>query len=115
MAKEFKDYDKIYRPQPATVEERESSELITGWEKVVNSWTAEQVRHAVYEAPDADEWQEYRVGMKGTSTQVKLLRLERWLKGSGNDGNIDRIRVDNYIGALIRGGLLYTGTLKIKG
>ena len=80
----------------------------------------------IAKAVDDEDWQDYRLGMKGRSTTMKLhwlkhyferehahleegmffsmeLHLEGW-------GNCDFcIRVDNYIKALCRGGQLYPG------
>lgn len=78
----------------------------------------------IAQAVDDEEWQEYRVSMKGKSTDEKLHILQKyWLtephKSNPSDPsrmhddiNLDCdvcIRVDNYIKALCRGGQLYSG------
>lgn len=72
----------------------------------------------IAEAVDNEEWQEFRVSLKGTSTQYKINQLEQyWLTshdwdvpGGHNGSDCDVcIRVDNYVKALCRGGQLHTG------
>lgn len=115
MAKEFKHYDKKYKELVRT-DEFESKELqarakrIIGWQRAVLVWPQERVRFAVYEAPGFESWQRFRVSLKGQSTGMKLLRLmdyaNRALHNLQAQKDIERIRVDNYIGALRRGGQL---------
>ena len=50
-------------------------------------------------------WQTFRKGLKGLDTQSKLDALLRYIV-SHNGERVARIRVHNYIGALLRGGLL---------
>lgn len=50
-----------------------------------------------------DDWQKFRLSLKGVSTEKKLDMLQDWL----NDHNCDRratVQVNNYLGALKRGG-----------
>ena len=75
--------------------------------------TKEKIRRAV----DQEEWQRFRMRLKGKSTARKLEMLREYFdeKVSGDclDGtdSYDHvcIRVDNYIKALCRGGQLYAG------
>lgn len=71
--------------------------------------------HEVWKAVDNDEWQRIRKGMKGTTTEAKLHTLVRYLDVNAGDEGVDkwadlswevRCRVQNYIGALKRGGQL---------
>lgn len=106
---------------------------ITGWDysQEETLWTRKEIRHAVYEADTADAWQQFRVSLKGFDTHWKLARLEaRYLKirdkvvatldelGERNkhlivydtslseEEKMEKCRIDNYIGALRRGGQL---------
>ena len=58
-------------------------------------------------AVDNEEWQKFRISLKGKSTREKMYRLFMYHHDT-NDEDIN-IRVDNYIKALCRGGLLYPG------
>lgn len=82
------------------------------------SETSQRIAQAV----DDEEWQEFRVSLKGQSTQMKISRLvDYYCKHGGHastHGMTDaekfehesvKIRVDNYIKALCRGGQLYPG------
>lgn len=126
MAKEFKDYDKKFgylQGKTLAYEDDdmhfdlEGAEYEDAWLEPVKQWTREQIRHAVYFAPDAENWQRFRVSLKGFSTKQKLYRLQFRLaymqrRCSGPEWEEsdmlqnEQIRIDNYIGALIRGGLL---------
>jgi hypothetical protein len=114
--KRYKVYDKLYANyrNPPTEAELEEAKDFTCWTWVRKSWSPEEVHHAVYEAFDFLEWQKFRVGLKGCPTNVKLLRLHNYLR-AGNAGELllRRCRVDNYIGALVRGGFLSTPDLYI--
>jgi hypothetical protein len=81
----------------------------------------------VLEAVDDTEWQKFRVSLKGLTTQEKLRRLKAYYNDvdfySVHEGHTDHtlvepsrpdvckvcIRVDNYLKALARGGLLNPG------
>lgn len=106
MAKEFKEYDKIYSAVDATDEELAVSKSHTRWPYEVCKWSHREVREAVYHADGWEEWQRLRVGMKGVDTRVKILRLERYLMSGEGRSKLKWIRVDNYVKALARGGLL---------
>lgn len=131
MAKEYKTYDKKYRSLMKTNYSTEAcieemlfeSKFITGWkylDALLYTWNAEAIRLAVYliEEPridkkfTAEEWQKFRVSLKGQSTWMKLARLkERYERNvlvntQPTIRNIERIRICNYISALRRGGYL---------
>lgn len=78
----------------------------------------------IAEAVDNEEWQKFRVSLKGHSTQSKLNMLRNYWTiedlgekhigelVEGPQVNLDCdvcIRVDNYIKALCRGGQLHAG------
>lgn len=74
-------------------------------------YTREQIADAVYTSDGHEEWQRFRVAMKGLSTEDKLAFLEaRWdiyVKDNIMDTReVESIRINNYIGALRRGGQL---------
>lgn len=60
----------------------------------------------IAEAVDDEEWQKFRLSLKGISTQAKLGLLQTyWSLHCMNDDYDDLwIRVDNYLKALARGG-----------
>jgi hypothetical protein len=111
MAKEFKNYDKVFQrgsDSDLSAAERLLANEITRWNLPVASWSPEQVREAVYSAPGYEDWQKFRVSLKGQSTKVKLFRLRQRFTYAIIDELPwwDRCRMDNYIGALKRGGQL---------
>lgn len=75
----------------------------------------------IAQAVDDEEWQKFRVSLKGQSTANKLHKLEEYYEYGDSRThehnefvNVDMdcdfcIRVDNYIKALCRGGQLYGG------
>jgi hypothetical protein len=80
---------------------------VNKWPYTVTGLTKEEILQAVKDG----EWQEFRLSLKGLSTQEKLERLEeRMLKEERrNGGGLSReqeVRIDNYINALLRGGQL---------
>ena len=95
---------------------------------VKGSFTKEEIAHAVYGSAGAELWQKFRVGLKGLTTAQKLFCLSWYLSKSvlqvrdkpvGKEQSrrramCDVIRVSNYIGALVRGGLLTADTLEVK-
>ena len=120
VAKEFKDYDVKFAKFKRTddmesKEDQEMAKLIKVWGVPVERWIMTDIRQAVYDVEDAEEWQKFRVSLKGQSTGMKLFRLsiywaearEKYRVGSPAL-TIFKIRVDNYIGALVRGGQLST-------
>lgn len=66
----------------------------------------------IAEAVDDEEWQKFRVSLKGNSTENKLRKLlDYYTDNMSNQGAVGvptiediRIRVDNYLKALARGG-----------
>lgn len=68
----------------------------------------------IAEAVDDQDWQTFRLSMKGKSTKDKLVMLQDYWNTAESDkvrvkwGDVD-IRVDNYIKALCRGGQLHPG------
>lgn len=128
MAKEFKDYDKKYSKWKGQLLEYELDHPMFKladaiiyqrsifWTK--QSYTTDTIRKAVYETLGAEEWQRFRVSLKGFSTPEKLYRLvfrlgyyttlhtsELILR---DEFNYETIRFNNYLGALVRGGQLQT-------
>jgi hypothetical protein len=72
----------------------------------------------IAEAVDDEEWQKFRVSLKGQSTRDKLQKLREYYNDEGHGcafyephpENCDVcIRVDNYLKALARGGQLVSG------
>lgn len=116
MAKEFKAFDAKYArgcDSQLSVQELEEARRIGSWNLPVDSWSIAFVRNAVYEATGFEEWQKFRVSLKGQSTQVKLYRLrKRWyamrtqFESDSAQLDVEKCRIDNYIGALKRGGQL---------
>ena len=131
MAKEFKEFDKKYSKHKGKFLEYESSvedlikesaidiaEVGECWRKESDTYLGnkEKIRDAVYESESAEEWQKFRVSLKGFDTAHKLARLqyrEHVMANYYTDGFIDKeeyereeVRMDNYIGALRRGGQL---------
>ena len=85
-------------------------------------------RERIAKAVDNEEWQKFRLSLKGTSTQDKLARLREYFKSFEHGhsalgrpyydsqgykclhNDCDAcIRVDNYLKALARGGQLRKG------
>lgn len=70
----------------------------------------------IAQAVDDEDWQEFRVSMKGKTTREKLDMLCAYYDSMMDDSDLADeeilhvvIRVDNYIKALCRGGQLYGG------
>jgi len=76
----------------------------------------------IAEAVDNEEWQKFRLSLKGWPTEYKIAQLIKYYCSHGGhcsdygmttaekreQENV-RIRVDNYVKALCRGGQLYPG------
>lgn len=68
----------------------------------------------VAEAVDDEDWQRFRVSLKGLPTAEKLRRLRLAYLERYNEEEVMRIRVDNYLKALARGGQVeLTGPFKV--
>jgi hypothetical protein len=110
----FKDYDKLFSKHRGELvlkpTEVAVADKILRWDLHVVVPPQGLVQYWVYEAPDFLEWQVFRVGLKGLPTKHKLYRLnELWENSLGERSTLQAgmsIRIDNYIGALVRGGLL---------
>lgn len=68
----------------------------------------------IAEAVDNEDWQKYRLSLKGLSTRGKLDKLRSYQEQAPAECPGDLtcdycIRVDNYIKALCRGGQLWPG------
>jgi hypothetical protein len=74
----------------------------------------------IAQAVDDEEWQEFRVSMKGVATEGKLVMLQDYYEAMFCDHRHEEpvsldlncdicIRVDNYLKALARGGQLESG------
>lgn len=121
MVQEFKEFDKIYSSAKGTFlayedaaqihvkaqEVRESRKCFRGASDV-KIYTNDVIRQCVYFAEGAGEWQRFRVSLKGFDTAMKLARLEfRWYYFASTEyEEIEHVRIDNYLGALRRGGQL---------
>lgn len=120
MAKEFKDFDRKYMGsrgtvlQPLTDTQLRTVANIVRWGQPIRSWSAKQIRTAVYDSFDAEEWQKFRVALKGLSTAHKLFRLLQYRHNHAQYDSVTgfvipehiQCRVDNYVNALKRGGQL---------
>lgn len=115
MAKEFKDFDKKYARSKRTddmepKQDQAKAHVTTYWAGDVLQWSQEKVQFAVYKAGDHEKWQEFRVSLKGQSTGMKLWRLTKYkmdnIHKSMAEYEIVLCRIDNYLGALVRGGQL---------
>lgn len=139
MAKEFKNFDKMF--SRAEIHDCRNRWLYSGssaqerngyvsWNHVTFHWSNDFIRYCVYLADDQLEWQLFRVSLKGLTTSEKLYMLDNRMQFFDandlkevvidRDSKIDsarayreRCRIDNYIGALIRGGQLSTD-LKVQ-
>lgn len=70
----------------------------------------------IAEAVDNEDWQKFRLSMKGKSTADKITMLEDYYNDNTSDEvepeiplETIKIRIDNYIKALCRGGQLEAG------
>lgn len=118
--KRFKDYDAKYAKLKGTaltcieaaLGKVHSSDIssITKWDTTslrYVTYPPETVHWAVYEHCYAEEWQQFRVSLKGLSTKEKLYCLA-WRWAHGSQTHEEEVRINNYLGALIRGGCLST-------
>ena len=91
------------------------------WTHGYNQPTFRDAQHAVYEADGHEEWQCFRVSLKGLTTQEKIYMLHRRynaLVAHGERGvnvaDLEDTRIHNYIGALRRGGQLNANLEVVK-
>ena len=78
------------------------------WYRVPSKGNTDRSKTVAW-AVDEDSWQFFRHSMKGTTTLRKLAMLNEWLEMAAHTGyDHDRaaIQVENYLGALVRGGQL---------
>lgn len=75
------------------------------YDDFTEDYSTQQIKDAVYLADDAEEWQKFRVSLKGLDTKCKLWALSCYKQRHG-DIALTRLRVNNYLGALKRGGQL---------
>ena len=122
MAKEFKEYDKKYRhllgrlmPYESVLHDALCGDIMRWkYQDRKKIWSVENIAYAVYTSTTAEAWQQFRVSLKNCSTQWKLkrleLRYERMLtmEAGSEERMLEECRIDNYIGALRRGGQLNT-------
>lgn len=85
------------------------------WRREVVSLGMDEILKAVKN----DAWQRFRMTLKGLSTESKLEALEGYVKRREDKGTytrVERVRVDNYINALLRGGQLVRvgNTIKVQ-
>ena len=120
--KAFKEWDKQFKAAELRIERQIwlGNDRITGledrWINKVESWDMKFIRFCVYEADDVENWQRFRVALKGLSTHEKLLMLRRRFEKYKDSihvtsqgypfARVEKCRVDNYLGALVRGGQL---------
>lgn len=89
------------------------------WPEKVSSWDQEFIQQCTYHVSTAPEWQLFRVSMKGLTTYEKLYMLHNRFaelvasRASATPSGpewayykIEKCRIDNYLGALVRGGQL---------
>lgn len=72
------------------------------WYMAPGSWNKEQIAEAV----NNEHWQQFRRSLKGLPTSQKLNELRNYWVNYNHVNEKVRIRVDNYINALRRGGFL---------
>lgn len=125
MVQEFKAYDKKYAAFKGKLMDYEThadsgldmddAQGIQAWTIEVGKYSNAEIRAAVYFDKTAEEWQKFRVSQKGFDTRQKLYRLAYRLFYFENTEQyaIEKLRVDNYLGALVRGGQLSTD-LKVQ-
>lgn len=129
----FKEFEGLYKAQ-IKAKHRALQDLVANnsttvdrnyyqWQNKVTHWAREFVLNAVYDAEDAIQWQIFRAALKGLTTQQKLFCLDVYLADARQvyeseiiyvdkhsevtfQWQLERCRIDNYIGALRRGGQL---------
>lgn len=82
------------------------------WPYLVVGTSAEEIKKYCVEDVCGRGWQDFRLSMKGQSTESKLDMLQRWRakyddRVLGVDVPRDvQVQIDNYVNALLRGGQL---------
>ena len=138
MAKEFKDFDVKYKPfaGKGLVEivrlgghiAQDDIAACDHWphkDRFTEDYSMQSIRYAVYEAPGAEEWQKFRVSLKGLTIREKLYclmwywdtHIEPGISAyeSVNEWSHQVMRINNYLGALKRGGQLDSDLRVVKG
>lgn len=75
------------------------------WNREVKATTTNEIREAIND----ENWQRFRLSLKGLSTEAKLRRLDAYVSNrevTGRYNRVEQVRIDNYINALLRGGQL---------
>lgn len=76
------------------------------WNRQVTELSMQEIMVAVAD----DEWQKFRLSLKGRTTETKLDMLSGYLQQQiylyQTIPRVAQIRIDNYINALLRGGQL---------
>ena len=62
-------------------------------------------RDEIMEAVEDDQWQDFRISLKGLSTETKIRKLWEWVE-SHDTSREAQVQVTNYVNALRRGGQL---------
>jgi hypothetical protein len=131
VSQQFKAFDKKYKHLAGTALKtiesiggkvaKEDIETCNHWPedykvRFTEDYSRATIAYAVYEAPGAEAWQKFRVSLKGLSTKEKIFCLAWYwdthvAPGAGAYLSADLwqheiIRVNNYLGALKRGGQL---------
>jgi len=65
----------------------------------------EATHQQIDKAVSSDDWQKFRVSLKGLSTSTKLQKLSNWVVKKHNSKRA-KLQASNYRGALRRGGQL---------
>jgi hypothetical protein len=89
-------------------------ELMNQWPYVVKPVKKEEIGPYCVDDP---EWQQFRLSLKGMSTEQKLDALDARRYTMGMIGTFNRkaeVQIDNYINALRRGGQLNTDNMVVK-
>lgn len=135
VAKEFKEFDKKYSKLAGTALNTIRAtghhvafvDQIGCWKHIdrfTEDYSMGTINFAVYKAPGAEEWQKFRVSLKGLSCREKLYALQWYWDthvacgvsaySTSEDWARQLIRVNNYLGALKRGGFLNSRLEVIK-
>ena len=89
----------------------EEIQAITCWPFAIIVHPQPTVQYAVYDSPKARDWQIFRIALKGLTTRQKLYQLRKRYREMletirADTFPVEQIQIDNYIGALQRGGQL---------